>query len=165
MKFSRKTFASCSFLFLIIISLVFFFSFQNMQKKRAADIVTKYFDLLNSRQIDAAQDLIYMKPEFSVALLLAKENYQAFPREYTIHIANVQRVNTMLVQVNGTLFDSLSRQTDDFYIFVMDQPETGSRVLILNAYNIPDKYMENVVMPPEDPNTIHASRYILTDAD
>lgn len=139
--------------------MMILFNFQNRQKKQAVEIVTNYFELLNEQKIEEAEAQIYLKPEFSSIHEAAILKYKAFPPDITLQITMVEQINPNLVQVDVTTFDNVSKQEEYLNMFVMNPKVTEMPVLIPNPYNIPDEYMENVVIP-YNPDVIFPSEIV-----
>lgn len=122
-------------------------------KKQAVEIATAYFDLLNAQKIEEALSLLYFKPEYEIARDALEEQNKTFPPDLKLEIFHVKKINPMLIEMESNIFNNLSKQDCPSNIYVMLHQKPGEPVLILNPYNVPDEYMENVVIP-YDPDVI-----------
>lgn len=155
MKLSKKLllYISIFLTLILIITALSFVYIEYQQKKQAVEIATAYFDLLNAQKIEEALSLLYFKPEYEIARDALEEQNKTFPPDLKLEIFQVKKINPMLIEMESNIFNNRSKQDCPSNIYVMLHQKPGEPVLILNPYNVPDKYMENVVIP-YDPDVI-----------
>lgn len=155
MKLSKKLllYISIFLTLILIITALSFVYIEYQQKKQAVEIATAYFDLLNAQKIEEALSLLYFKPEYEIARDALEEQNKTFPPDLKLEIFHVKKINPMLIEMESNIFNNRSKQDCPSNIYVMLHQKPGEPVLILNPYNVPDEYMENVVIP-YDPDVI-----------
>lgn len=155
MKLSKKLllYISIFLTLILIITALSFVYIEYKQKKQSVEIATAYFDLLNAQKIEEALSMLYFKPEYEIARDALEEQNKTFPPDLKLEIFHVKKINPMLIEMESNIFNNLSKQDCPSNIYVMLHQKPEEPVLILNPYNVPDEYMENVVIP-YDPDVI-----------
>lgn len=161
MKLSKKLllYISIFLILALIITALSFVYIEYQQKKQAVEIATAYFDLLNAQKIDEALSMLYFKPEYEIARDALEEQNKTFPPDLKLEIFQVKKINPMLIEMESNIFNNRSKQDCPSNIYVMLHQKPGEPVLILNPYNVPDEYMENVVIP-YDPDVILPNKIV-----
>lgn len=161
MKLSKKLllYISIFLTLILIITALSFVYIEYKQKKQAVEIATAYFDLLNAQKIEEALSMLYFKPEYEIARDALEEQNKTFPPDLKLEIFHVKKINPMLIEMESNIFNNRSKQDCPSNIYVMLHQKPGEPVLILNPYNVPDEYMENVVIP-YDPDVILPNKIV-----
>lgn len=161
MKLSKKLllYISIFLTLILIITALSFVYIEYQQKKQAVEIATAYFDLLNAQKIEEALSMLYFKPEYEIARDALEEQNKTFPPDLKLEIFHVKKINPMLIEMESNIFNNRSKQDCPSNIYVMLHQKPGEPVLILNPYNVPDEYMENVVIP-YDPDVILPNKIV-----
>ena len=139
-----------------ILYIVSIFRFEevpvNGNKETAQELVLRYLELVQDGRIREAIDtMVFYTEEHSETMESLRNSWQD-PDEFKVEILGVNKINNNLYQVitRVTYLDIELESVSDMYSLFTG----GEWRLVLNPFNIPYTYSENLIIERWDPNAI-----------